>query len=356
MAAKESWLGGDVDGARAILSRAFEANPDSEGIWLAATKLEAENGQIEAAKQLMQRAREVSGTERVRLAIFLLICPPHLSLPDEITDLECPSMHAQIWVKSAVFERTHSTPDAALEMVKSGLKIFPACAKLHMMHAQLLQAQPYPSLPATREALTTGMRRCPTAVPLWIMAARLEEAAGVRIKARALLEKARNINPKSEELWLESVKVEERDGSGAAKTMLARGAFFLLLLSPSLSLSLSSFLSSRRDSPFSNLFFPLSPLPSLVPLLTQRSLPLRHPNPPNLRPPLLLLRLDRAPPNPQNPLRRRPQKDQQQPRRYRYGRAALLGRAQDREGEGLVWEGDDGGRGLRRRVGVVVEV
>jgi len=65
MAAKESWLSGDVDGAREILSRAFEANPDSEGIWLAAVKLEAENGQIEAAKQLMQRAREVSGTERV---------------------------------------------------------------------------------------------------------------------------------------------------------------------------------------------------------------------------------------------------------------------------------------------------
>lgn len=67
MAAKESWNGGDVDGARQILSRAFESNPDSEGIWLAAVKLEAENGQIEAAKQLMQRAREVSGTERVRL-------------------------------------------------------------------------------------------------------------------------------------------------------------------------------------------------------------------------------------------------------------------------------------------------
>lgn len=67
MAAKESWLSGDVDSAREILSRAFEANPDSEGIWLAAVKLEAENGQIEAAKQLMLRAREVSGTERVSL-------------------------------------------------------------------------------------------------------------------------------------------------------------------------------------------------------------------------------------------------------------------------------------------------
>ncbi|GAA6004191.1 hypothetical protein JCM10207_002474 [Rhodosporidiobolus poonsookiae] len=191
MAAKESWLGGDVEGARTILSRAFEANPDSEGIWLAATKLEAENGQIEAARQLMQRAREVSGTER-------------------------------IWIKSAVFERQHSPPEAALAMVKSGLKAFPSSAKLHMMHAQLLQAQQPPALPAAREALALGVRRCPTAVPLWIMASRLEEKAGVRIKARALLEKARSLNPKSEDVWLESVKVEERDGSGAAKPMLAR--------------------------------------------------------------------------------------------------------------------------------------
>lgn len=55
------------------------------------------------------------------------------------------------------------------------------------------------------------------------MSSRLEESVGLRIKARALLEKARNLNGKDEELWLESVKVEERDGSGAAKGMLARG-------------------------------------------------------------------------------------------------------------------------------------
>jgi len=109
-------------------------------------------------------------------------------------------------------------------MVKAGLKVFPASAKLHMMHAQLLQAQSPPNVAGAREALALGVRRCPTAVPLWIMASRLEEKAGVRIKARALLEKARNLNPKSEEVWLESVKVEERDGSGAAKPMLSRGA------------------------------------------------------------------------------------------------------------------------------------
>ncbi|GAA5881181.1 hypothetical protein JCM16303_004830 [Sporobolomyces ruberrimus] len=191
MAAKESWLAGDVDSAREILSRAFEANPDSEGIWLAAVKLEAENGQIEAAKQLMQRAREVSGTER-------------------------------IWIKSAVFERTHSSTDDALKMVRDGLKHYPSSSKLHLIHAQLLQTLNPVPLAQVREALSTGVKKCSTSTSLWIMSSRFEEKSGVRIKARALLEKARSINAKSEEVWLESVKVEERDQSGAAKGMLAR--------------------------------------------------------------------------------------------------------------------------------------
>ncbi|GAA6023804.1 hypothetical protein JCM11491_000549 [Sporobolomyces phaffii] len=191
MAAKESWVAGEVDRAREILSRAFEANPDSEGIWLAAVKLEAENGQIDAAKQLMQRAREVSGTER-------------------------------IWVKSAVFVRTHGSTDDALAMVRDGLGRYPASAKLHLVHVQLLQTlAPVPTA-KVREALATGVKKCPTATALWLASSRFEEAHGVRIKARALLEKARSINPKSEEVWLESVKVEERDQSGAQKGMLAR--------------------------------------------------------------------------------------------------------------------------------------
>lgn len=122
-----------------------------------------------------------------------------------------------------MFERTHSDAAAALDMVKQGLKIYPSSAKLHMMHAQLLQAQTPPNVSAARDALAAGLRKCPTATPLWIMASRLEEQAGLRIKARALLEKGRTLNPKSEELWLESVQVEQRDGSGAHKPMLARG-------------------------------------------------------------------------------------------------------------------------------------
>ena len=67
MAAKEKWLGGDLDAARVILQEAFAANADKESLWLAAWKLEFENKQLDLARRLLQRARErpASSTQRV---------------------------------------------------------------------------------------------------------------------------------------------------------------------------------------------------------------------------------------------------------------------------------------------------
>jgi pre-mRNA-processing factor 6 len=67
MSAKEKWLAGDVSASREVLERAFVANPESEQIWLAAVKLEAENGELGVAKELLVRARTVADTERVRV-------------------------------------------------------------------------------------------------------------------------------------------------------------------------------------------------------------------------------------------------------------------------------------------------
>jgi len=67
MSAKEKWLAGDVPGARDILEQAFVANPESEQIWLAAVKLEAENGEMGVARELLIRARTVADTQRVSI-------------------------------------------------------------------------------------------------------------------------------------------------------------------------------------------------------------------------------------------------------------------------------------------------
>jgi len=91
-----------------------------------------------------------------------------------------------------------------------------------MIQGQIHQSQG--SYTAARSSFAAGLKACPKEVTLWILASRLEEADGKSIKARALLDKARLLNPANDLLWAEAVKVEERSGGVAqAKAILARG-------------------------------------------------------------------------------------------------------------------------------------
>lgn len=220
MAAKEKWLGGDVEGARKILANAFDRTADSEQIFLAAAKLEIQNNEVTAAKQVMARARAESGSERVR------VNPLNGSNCHILTVTSF--YGTQIWMKSAVLERDHGSKDEALRLVNEGLTKYPAASKLYMIKGQLLEERD--NIPAARETYANGTKKSPQSVPLWIMASRLEEKAKLGIKSRAIMERARMHNPKDSEIWMESIKLEERTGStGQAKTMMARGAstFFM---------------------------------------------------------------------------------------------------------------------------------
>ena len=56
------------------------------------------------------------------------------------------------------------------------------------------------------------------------MSAHVEEKAGHLIKARSLLEKARQYNPGTADLWLEAVRVENRAGlHNVAHSLMAKG-------------------------------------------------------------------------------------------------------------------------------------
>ena len=62
------------------------------------------------------------------------------------------------------------------------------------------------------------------------MSARVEEKAGHLIKARSLLEKARQCNPGTAELWLEAVRVENRAGlSNVASSLMAKGNVSIII-------------------------------------------------------------------------------------------------------------------------------
>lgn len=132
-------------------------------------------------------------------------------------------------MKSAVFERQHGTASDALQVVTEALAKYPSFDKLYMIKGQILSCSTPPNISGAREAYSAGCKKCPTSVALWILASRLEEQAGMAIKARALLEKARFHNKKSDQIWLESVRVEERAGNIAqAKSLMSRGTPYCL--------------------------------------------------------------------------------------------------------------------------------
>ncbi|KAI9666612.1 MAG: hypothetical protein M1821_004548 [Bathelium mastoideum] len=188
--AKEKWQAGDMDGARLTLGTAFSRNPGNEEIWLAAVKLEGDNGQTAQARSLLEQARREAGTDRV-------------------------------WIKSVAFERSWGSPEDALDLVTQALQLYPASPKLWMLKGQIYEARSL--LPQAREAFHTGTRACPRSVPLWLLAARIEERAGATVRARSVLERARLANPRTAALWTESVRLERRAGNvPAAQNLMAQ--------------------------------------------------------------------------------------------------------------------------------------
>jgi pre-mRNA-processing factor 6 len=177
MLAKSKWLAGDVDAARTVLAESFAANKNSEEIWLAAVKLEAENEEFERARGLLRRALRETPTARV-------------------------------YMKSVRLEWALSNLKDARELVNEGLEKFPRFPKLWMMKGQIEEQENQTA--KAREAYHTGLKSNSDSIPLWLLLSRLEEKAGSVIKARSVLEKGRMKNPKCPELWLEAVRLELR--------------------------------------------------------------------------------------------------------------------------------------------------
>ncbi|KAK9453054.1 PRP1 splicing factor, N-terminal-domain-containing protein [Dipodascopsis uninucleata] len=188
---KEKLSRADINGARSVLTRAFEHNPNNENIWLAAVDLEAENNEHERARILLSKARQEADTERV-------------------------------WIKSVVLERQLKNSDAALELVNQSLQEYPNSPKLWMLKGQIYQTEK--RIPQAREAFLSGTKACPKSIPLWILLSRLEEEQGVVIRSRSILERAALANPKSPEIWLERIRIEKRTNNLMQARQLAAKA------------------------------------------------------------------------------------------------------------------------------------
>jgi len=236
MLAKHRWsVCNDVAGAREVLQQAFDANKNSEEIWLAAVKLEFESNEYERARKLLAKAREAANTPRV-------------------------------WMKSAKIERMLKDDTRQKQLLEQALTRFPTEPKLHMMLGQLLHRQG--SIDQARDVFKRATKSCPDSVDLWLVYAKFELEVGKKqqaanqtkldikqeatangtngngtasasvspapsashllvanpfAKCRALLETARTKLPRQPLLWLAAIRVElEACMVKAAQWLLAK--------------------------------------------------------------------------------------------------------------------------------------
>lgn len=186
-------------------------NPQSEQIWLAAVKLEWENNEYQRARALLTRARTNASSER-------------------------------IWMKSALLERECGDYTQTLALVDTAIAKYPTFAKYYLMAGQTC-VDDLKEFARGREYYMSGLKLCPTSVPLWksviylegkmqfirivfrtgqILFIVVEKHHGVN-KARAMAELARLKLPSNEELMLENIRLERRHGNDKlAESLMAK--------------------------------------------------------------------------------------------------------------------------------------
>ena len=134
-------------------------------------------------------------------------------------------------MKSALLEWETGSFAEEEKLLKEGIGKFPEYAKLYMMLGSF-----YESSGKVEEARDTyrydfwtymtnrkGLLKCPFSVPLWLLYVELERKNTSIMKARSLLEIARQKCPQNEDLWIRSIHLERTAGNDAlANQLLAK--------------------------------------------------------------------------------------------------------------------------------------
>jgi len=241
----------NVSDARIMLARAVECVPHSVEMWLALAKLETH----ENARKVLNLAREAIPTERatwitaakleeahgnghlvgrivekmiVSLAQYQVVIDREAWLKEaeecELAGapLTCvaivrntvqlgvdPEDRLKTWMDDAEALLAHSPPakETARAVYAYALEVFPSKRALWQMAAMLEKEF---GTPASLESkLKEGVKFCPQAEVLWLMAAKEKWTVEGNVPAaRSILLEAFTANPNSEQIWLAAVKLE----------------------------------------------------------------------------------------------------------------------------------------------------
>lgn len=185
MYAKDAWVVcSDVPHARDVLSKAEEAFPKSEKLYLAKLKLNIVSKDYKSGFDVAKAAVE-----------------------------EAPTTLPKFWYKYIHLIRYchYKQLDFAkgvslVELCDEALSNFPEEPKLYLQKAQVLEDDE--KLREAREALSIGTRMCPKSAEIWISLANIDVKLGNLSRARSVLDTAILENPKTSSLWVAKIQFE----------------------------------------------------------------------------------------------------------------------------------------------------
>lgn len=224
------------DNARKVLNQARNAVPTEPAIWITASKLEEANGNGHAADKIIEKAisslaqfhvvtdrefwlREAEVAEEV-LAPYtcraIVKNTIHYGLEDEDKK--------RVWMDDAesCLQKTPPAVETARAIYNFALSQFPSHKSLWVAAATL--EKDFGGVSDKLEAiLKEGVKNCPHAEILWLMAAKEKWLNNDIPGARAVLVEAFNANTDSEQIWLAAVKLEwENNELERARALLAK--------------------------------------------------------------------------------------------------------------------------------------
>lgn len=169
---------------------------------MAAAKIETETNELERARVLLTRAVNRVGTERVWLKSAILARDMNNMKEEKRILDEALNKFPQVFSEFQIL----------YEFEFSSFPDFIQYPKFWMMRGQM-EKDPIPFY-------QKGLQNTPHSIPLWLCLSNSQENPS---KSRSILEKARIMNPKNDQLWLAAVRNELGSGNHImANSLLAK--------------------------------------------------------------------------------------------------------------------------------------
>ena len=246
--------------ARAIFNHALSNFPTKQALWLGLASLEKQHGGPESLGAVLERDTEVSGCRAVvahgcqgevdnheRRACCPTHSPGRRSLQRRLggglagrrearvgdrelrqgarelyrKGREALPSRPRLRMKAILLEMERGKRSDAVSLVKEALEKFPSFFKFYLLAAECCTAS---QVKESIDYLKKGVSACVPPRPgndtLSIRLARLEEKESGPNKARSVLELARMRLPRSQELWVEAIRLERRHENEALRESL----------------------------------------------------------------------------------------------------------------------------------------